>query len=205
MTDKLVLASASPRRSELLGKMGINFQICKSTVDESTIKATSPSAFAVQAAYAKAQEVCERQEPNIWVLAADTVVTLDGTIYGKPTDRDDAFQMLCQLSGKPHEVITGVALCKAGTMQSHLKSVSTTVVFKELEKGQIEGYLDTGEPFDKAGAYGIQGKGGDLVSHIEGDYFNVVGLPCEMLLGILEEVEFGCETKLPVPPERWSR
>lgn len=199
----LVLASASPRRRELLNEMGVEFTVQTSSVDESAIAADHPRTFALRAAYAKARDVADHLEEETWVLAADTVVTRKMMLYGKPLDERDARRMLAELSGDTHQVITGVALAQAGSMKTFLRAETTQVTFRELMPPEIEAYLATGEPFDKAGAYGIQGEGGGLVARIDGDYFNVVGLPCEAVVELFEEADLGLKVKVPLPPERW--
>jgi len=200
---QLILASASPRRRELLDEMQLSFEVRPSKVDEKEILADHPRTFALRAAYAKAQDVAGQCEEGAWVLAADTVVTRKMILYGKPESEADARRMLKSLSGETHQVITGLALAEAGTMKSYLRAVATRVVFRELSETDIDVYLATGEPFDKAGAYGIQGEGGSLINHIEGDYFNVVGLPCVALGELLEEAGLELHPRLPESPERW--
>ncbi|MDX2177695.1 MAG: Maf family protein [Candidatus Sumerlaeia bacterium] len=207
-----VLASASPRRRELLAAMGIPFEVRASEVDESTIAADQPRTFALRAAYAKAMDVARRLPVGTPVLAADTVVALRSVLYGKPADADDARHMLEQLSGETHEVITAIALARAGSLECHLASETTAVTFRRLTAEEIDAYIATGEPFDKAGGYGIQGAAADLIDHIDGDYFNVVGLPCGCLLELLERAGFegagagegGRAWKEPEAPGRWG-
>ncbi len=199
----IILASASPRRRELLIAMGIPHDVAPSTVDESLIAADHPRTFALRAAYAKAMDVARASEEGRWVLAADTVVTMNLILYGKPVDRDHARQILRVLSGQRHDVITAVALTCAGSPTAYLRAETTRVVFRELTEAEIDTYVATGEPMDKAGAYGIQGAGGELVSAIEGDYYNVVGLPCRVVAELLEEAALDLKTTLPPPPERW--
>lgn len=200
----IVLASASPRRTELLNLMGVTHRIVKSTVDEDKIAADHPRTFALRAAYAKAQDVAKRVDEETWVLGADTVVTRQLVLYQKPEFPDAARRMLLKLSGQTHEVITGLALCLAGSMRSHLASATTRVTFRELTLPEIDEYVATGEPLDKAGAYGIQGRGADLIERIDGDYYNVVGLPCATLAGLLEEAGLEMPIRLPEAPGRWG-
>lgn len=199
----IVLASSSPRRRELLEAMGIPFEVIPSSVDETKILADHPRTFALRAAYAKALDVASVQPEETWVLAADTVVTLRMRLFGKPDSPADAARMLRALSGQTHDVITGLALLEAGRNQSWLQPVATRVTFRELTDQEIQTYVETGEPMDKAGAYGIQGRGGDLIDTIDGDYFNVVGLPCEALAQLFEEAGLDLKVSLPEPPARW--
>lgn len=170
----LLLASASPRRAELLRTAGIPFVCEPSRAGELPVGSRPPEALAVENARRKASEVSARF-PGRLTLGADTVVVLDGHTLGKPSDRDDAARMLRALSGRTHEVMTGVCLTDGKTVRTDL--CVTRVRFRELDGDRIARYVATGECDDKAGAYGIQGRGGLLVEGIEGDYFNVVGLP----------------------------
>lgn len=175
---KIILASASPRRSELLKSHGVDFTVITAPVDEREIEKnyTLPQDTVSALSYAKAKAVFNAH-PNCVVIGADTCVALDNVIFGKPKDENDAFGMLKALSGKTHNVFTGV------TILSKNKSITycakTGVVFNNLTDSEINNYIATGEPMDKAGAYGIQGMGKALVSHYEGDYENVVGLPSD--------------------------
>ena len=185
-----ILASASPRRRELMGLMGIDFEVLVSDADESAVPKDLPIKLYVQElallkATAIAKYVLHKKKTHI--IAADTVVTLDGKILGKPKDKADAINMLTELSGKTHEVYTGICVMRMSDAKSVCKSVCTRVSFKELSAEKIEAYVDTKEPMDKAGAYGIQGIGSMLIDGIEGDYFNVVGLPVAALSELLEE------------------
>ena len=177
----LVLASSSPRRREMLTTMGLSFEVVPSDIDETGGEGEAPRSLVEGWAKEKAQ-VVSRQFPDCWVLAADTIVVLGGTIFGKPQNVDDAAGMLRQLSGRSHEVISGVCLKHGLRHFVHVRSVRTLVHFKPLDAAEIDAYVATGEPMDKAGAYGIQGMGAFLVRSIEGSYTNVVGLPlCETL------------------------
>jgi len=183
----LILASRSPRRRLLLRSVGIEFTIEPGIEDEPSLQIVSPAGAAEKQARHKASHVSS-SFPNSWVLGADTIVVLDGQIFGKPSDNSEAGRMLRMLSGRVHEVITGMCLENAGKSISRLGSVSTKVRFKPLSSEQIESYIRTGEPMDKAGAYGIQGIGAFLVQSIEGSYTNVVGLPlCETVEWLEEE------------------
>ena len=177
---KIILASASPRRSELLKKHGIEFTVMVSQAEEISV-GESPRQIAEQNAYLKAKAVfdtLENQE-QILVIGADTVVALGNTIYGKPKDKVDACNMLKSLSGKEHSVITGVAIIKSENNEvSVLKpSEETTVKFKNLTDAEIDDYTNTNEPYDKAGSYALQGEAKRFVEYVKGDRENVIGLP----------------------------
>ena len=180
MTDRvgrvrLILASASPRRRELLGRLGVEFEVVPSDIDE--ILVGEPSGETVAAlALAKARAVAGRVGDGI-VVGADTVVVIDGVALGKPVDAEDARAMLRRLRGRAHEVITGVAVVDAETGRAETTAVATRVVMADVGDDVIESYVASGEPHDKAGAYAIQGRGAALVSEFVGSYSNVVGLP----------------------------
>lgn len=174
----LILASSSPRRKELLELLGIPFQVRVSDVEETYQDGLQPEEIVMELARIKSIAVAETNKKSI-VIGADTIVVSDGKVLGKPADKEEAISTLRQLSGKVHQVYTGVALIKAGN--THLFYEKTDVEFWPLEEKQIEQYVLTGEPFDKAGSYGIQGYGSLLVKRIEGDYFTVVGLPVSRL------------------------
>ena len=180
----VILASASPRRQELLRYAVSEFQIIPSDADETlpdNIEAESSAEFL---AVKKAMAVAEKHENDI-VIGCDTVVVLGDEIMGKPADKNDAAAMLSRLSGKVHKVITGVCICRNGRSMSF--SECTEVEFYELSADDIESYVSTGDPMDKAGAYGIQSEGCVLVKGIKGDFFNVVGLPVARLKRMLEK------------------
>lgn len=200
---RLILASASPRRVELLTEMGLRFETMPSEVDESKISADQARTFALRAAYAKAKDVASRVEGSALVIGADTVVAQGLLLFGKPKSRVEAKSMLRQLSGRTHKVITAIAIVESGKKLSLLDADETKVTFRKLDDRDIEAYLETGEPFDKAGAYGIQGLGGMLVESIEGDFHTIVGLPCALLLKML--AQFMDVGRAKVPPVRWSR
>lgn len=170
---KIVLASKSPRRSEILKNAGIDFTVRVADADETIPDGTKPQDAVVFLAARKAMAV-ERAEDEL-VLGADTVVVLDNKVLGKPKDREDAYNMLRSLSGRVHSVFTGV--CAIGNGVSITFAEETKVEFLPLTDKEIFNYIDTNEPYDKAGAYGIQGLASKFVRGIEGDYFNVVGLP----------------------------
>ena len=174
----VVLASASPRRRELLQKAGVAFTVKVSDADEHIEPDTPPHEAVMSLARQKAQAVAETC-PDDLVIGADTVVVYNGAILGKPADRADAVRMLHMLSGQTHDVYTGVCLVRAGNAETFFER--TQVTFWPLTAHEIEAYVDTGEPMDKAGAYGIQERGCTLVRSICGDYFNVVGLPVAAL------------------------
>ncbi len=175
---KTILASASPRRRELLGYVVKDFDIIPSDVDETIPEVVNPENSAEYLAVKKAKAVSNEHMQDI-VIGCDTVVILDGEVFGKPADKTDARIMLEKLSGRIHKVITGVCLCRENEMKSF--SSVTEVEFYNLSEDEIEEYIATGEPMDKAGAYGIQGYGSLLVKEIHGDFFNVVGLPVSRL------------------------
>ena len=182
----IVLASASPRRRELLERIGVtNFTVAAPNVDESVEPGLSPADTVETLSLRKARAAAEHLGPDDLILAADTVVALDGGILGKPRDEDDAFSMLSALSGREKRVYTGVTVLRGDrTVTQH---EVTAVTFRALAPDEIWGYIATGEPMDKAGAYGIQGVGALLVSGIRGDYSNVMGLPVFRLGLILRE------------------
>ncbi|NRG31534.1 Maf family protein [Niallia circulans] len=174
LKQTLILASSSPRRKELLEELQIPFVISSSNVDESFDPSISPNEIVMELARRKVEAIyADEQYP--FILGADTVVYLNGAILGKPASHEEAFRMLRELSGKTHSVYTGVAIMANGICSTFYEK--TDVLFWELTDDEIHDYLDTGEPFDKAGAYGIQGVGRTLVKEIKGDYFTVVGLP----------------------------
>ena len=176
--EPIILASKSPRRQELIKNITEDFEVVVSPVEEVLPEGLSPEDAPLYLARLKAGAVAD-EHPDRLVIGADTVVILDGEVLGKPRDRDDARRMLRLLSGKVHTVITGC--CLIGGERERGFSQSTKVEFYPLTDGEIDDYIATGEPFDKAGAYGIQGKGMLLVKGIEGDYFNVMGLPVGLL------------------------
>ena len=180
----MILASASPRRNELLSLILDEFQIEPADVDESIENNIPLEQIPAYLAAKKAKYVSERHPDDI-VIGCDTGVFIDNNIIGKPSNEKAAYQILKLLSGRTHHVITGVALCRGGRISCF--SQATEVEFYPLSEEEINDYILTGEPMDKAGAYGIQGKGAIFVRGIKGDYFNVVGLPVAMLKRKLEE------------------
>lgn len=174
---KLILASASPRRAEILRNAGFSFQTISSAIDETPIPNESPAEMVQRLADAKAELIAARAVGPAIIIAADTVVALDGHLFGKPRSTDDARRMLEALSGRTHAVLTGVTLIRLPDAKRSGFVESTLVHFVPLSADDISRYLASGEPYDKAGAYAIQGLGGRFIPRIEGDYFNVVGLP----------------------------
>ena len=185
---KLILASTSLRRAEILRDAGLSFTVVSSALDETPYPGEAPQVLVQRLADAKADLVAARSVGPAIVIAADTVVVLDGQVLGKPRSTEDARHMLEQLSGRTHSVHTGVALIRLPDAQ-RLQFVETTLVhFSRLTADEISRYLATEEPYDKAGAYAIQGRAGRFIPRIEGCYYNVVGLPLEHLLAALREL-----------------
>ncbi len=183
-SDVLVLASGSPRRRELLGEMGVKFEVQTAEVTElSELGADGPGGLAIQNAILKAEAV-SALVPNRWVLGADTIVALNSKIYGKPKDHGKAFEFLRELSGKRHDVLTGVALARRGKGTITFCEV-TTVTFKPLSDDEIHQYIETVHVLDKAGAYAAQGSSGWIIQRVEGSLSNVIGLPVERLRELL--------------------
>ena len=190
MTTKLILASASPRRAEILQNAGYTFSVVSSAIDETPIPGESAEAMVQRLADAKAELVAARSVGPAIVVAADTAVLIGTQILGKPRTTEDARHMLELLSGKTHSVITGVALIRLPDVERRSFVESTQVQFAVLSAEEIEEYLATGEPFDKAGGYAIQGRAGRFIPRIEGCYFNVVGLPLARMARELRELGF---------------
>jgi septum formation protein len=179
----LILASASPRRRQLLEMIGIPVEVRPSQVPEVRKAGEGPRDYALRLAHDKASAV-----PGDLVLAADTIVVLDDELLEKPTDADEAVRMLLRLQGRTHHVITAIAL-RAGVTVFEAVDV-TAVTFRSAREGMLQAYVRTGEPMDKAGAYGIQGYGAALVEGIDGDFFGVMGLPLRLVLDVLAEAGF---------------
>ncbi|MGN6711902.1 Maf family protein [Anaerocolumna jejuensis] len=176
---KIILASGSPRRKEILEQAGVDFEIKASNAEEITDK-TNPPEMVEDLARLKAEEIKKKEEGEVLIISADTLVFLEGCPLGKPKGREDAYQMLSSLSGRKHEVYTGVAIIirEKGKAEKELVfHQMSRVEVETLSKEQIEAYIASGEPFDKAGAYAIQGKFAVHISGIEGEYNNIVGLP----------------------------
>ncbi|MBR5112959.1 MAG: septum formation inhibitor Maf [Clostridia bacterium] len=182
---KIILASSSPRRRELLSKAEVKFDICIKSVDETVPEGMSPAEGAEHTAAVKAMAVAFMNTEAV-VIGADTIVVLGDEILGKPKDKADAADMLKKLSGQEHEVITGVCLAYKGKYETF--HCSSKVKFYELTDDEIRHYVASGEPMDKAGAYGIQGKGMMLVESINGDYCNIVGLPVALTVRRIKEL-----------------
>jgi septum formation protein len=183
---KIVLASTSPRRLELLRGLGLKVNVVGSRVKESKFSIKNPEKLAKTLALTKAREVARRTKNGL-VIGADTIVVLKGKILGKPKDSKEAKSMLRELSGRTHEVLTGLAVVDASSGKTVVDFVRTKVKFRKLTKEEISNYVATDKPFDKAGAYAIQEKAGLFVEKIDGCYFNVVGLPLARLAEILKE------------------
>lgn len=186
--NKLILASRSPRRSELLSSLGLEFTVSPSKVEESTDPGQSPEQNATNIARDKARWVA-RNNPGSYVLGADTIVVLGQEIIGQPTDEEDARRILSKLAGKQHRVITGVVLINPEAKEYETAVVST-VIIKTVPENKIRSYIATGEPLDKAGAYAIQGEGAFLVESWEGSWSNIVGLPLEALTDLFKQAGF---------------
>jgi septum formation protein len=183
----LVLASQSPRRAELIGRLGLEFDVVPADIDESYGEGEMPHDHAERLALEKAQVVAATH-PHALVVGSDTIVVVDGAVLGKPRSEAQAVEMLMRLSGREHEVCTGIAVARGGRVESGLERVK--VRFRAIDRQACEEYVATGEPMDKAGAYGIQGFGSAIVERIEGDYFAVMGLPVVRMLGLIERFGF---------------
>ena len=181
---KIILASASPRRRELLGFITENFTVCVSDAEEITDPSLSPEET-VRALAALKGEAVLAEHPDDVIISADTIVVLDDKILGKPHSRDEAFCMLSSLSGRVHTVFTGVCVIYGDKKLCFAER--TDVTFCDLSEDDINAYIETGEPFDKAGGYGIQGRGSVMISSITGDYYNVMGLPVARLNRLLRD------------------
>lgn len=182
---KVVLASASPRRRDLLDLIGIKHEVRPANIDETMRPREAPARHAERLAREKASVIAVR-DPDLITIGADTVVVVNRKVLGKPTDTADAARMLGMLSGREHTVITAVAVARGRKLRSAIEEVR--VKFRRLRDDEIEAYIATGEPMDKAGAYGIQGFGATIVERVEGDYFAVMGLPLARLVGLLRDV-----------------
>lgn len=190
---KIILASASPRRAEILRSAGIAFEICATRVEESRREGESPVELVRRLAEAKARAAAEPSaaalfdEPRI-LVGADTEVVVDGAVLGKPASAEDARAMLRLLSDRAHDVITGLALLRVPGGEIRVEYESTRVTFAAMSENEIADYVASGEPFDKAGGYAIQGRAGRYITRVEGCYFNVVGLPLARLYRLLREI-----------------
>lgn len=184
----LILASASPRRVELLKQLGLEFEICPANLDESVDPSWSPEDIVKNLAKQKAEFVAaqvEKNGRNYILIAADTIVVLDGKVYGKPTSKQEAVSMLKELSGRCHQVYTGICLYSKSSNRYDLSHEVSSVVFRKLGDQEISAYVDTGEPMDKAGSYALQGTGCFLIEKIDGCYSNVIGLSVPLLVKML--------------------
>jgi septum formation protein len=185
---RLILASASPRRAQILRDAGISFSVVSSAVDETPYPDETPQQHVQRLADAKAELVAARAVGPAILIAADTVVVLEGQILGKPRSTEEARRMLELFSGRTHSVVTGVSLLRLPEMERRQFVETTLVYFNRLSPDQISRYLSTEEPYDKAGAYAIQGHAGRYIPRIEGCYFNVVGLPLAHVVAALHEL-----------------
>ncbi|RME39859.1 MAG: septum formation inhibitor Maf [Deltaproteobacteria bacterium] len=190
-SHSIILASASPRRRELLERIGIHVKVVPAHIDETSLAGETPDEHVRRLSRAKAESVAAGQPDGRFFIGSDTVVVLDGRILGKPVDRNEAAAMLRALSGKRHQVWSGFAVHDRTRGLTLDGAVCTEVEFRTLNPQEIDGYIETGEPMDKAGAYAIQGIGTFMVRQIHGSYTNVVGLPLAELLDVLAELGAG--------------
>ena len=186
--DKIILASSSPRRSDILKTAGIPFEVVTSDADETCPPGLAPDEYTVTLAVRKLNAVYEMTKSERLILAADTVVAADGLILGKPEDEEDAYRMLKMLSGRVHHVYTGIAMKKGDKLVTDCGV--TAVKIRYLTDAEIRAYISTGEPFGKAGSYAVQERGGALVETVNGNYQNVVGLPIDLVITHLKN-DFG--------------
>lgn len=189
----IILASGSPRRRELLERMGLEFTIRTASHDETMDPAKAPGDEVARVSLLKAQTVASLCAADDLIIAADTIVVCDSLVMGKPHSQEDAFSMLRRLSGRDHQVMTGLTVMQGGTAET--VTVKTTIRFRALSDEEIRAYIATGEPMDKAGAYGIQGLAAIFVERLDGDYYNVMGLPVCTLATMLRKrgvTIFGC-------------
>lgn len=182
----IILASASPRRKEILENTNVKFKIMSSMIEELTLDNESPCQMVMRLAFEKGMDVASRQKSDL-IISADTIVVLDDIILGKPKDEIQAREMIKSLSGRSHQVITGISLINLDNNKKIIDYVISNVKFKSLSEQDINDYIATKESLDKAGAYGIQGYGALLVDEIQGDYFNIVGLPISRLSDLLKK------------------
>jgi septum formation protein len=181
MENRFILASKSPRRSEMLIKLGLNLDVIPSGVEETPIPEETPREHVLRLAEAKAVDIGSRY-PDQWIISADTIVLINGSILGKPRSEGEALEMLGRLSGQEHFVLTGFSVRHFGKGKGGHQAVETAVKVKTLQPAEMKWYVNTGEPFDKAGGYAIQGVGAFMIESIRGSYTNVVGLPlCELV------------------------
>ncbi|WP_296647203.1 Maf family protein [Romboutsia sp. 13368] len=182
----IILASASPRRREILENTNVKFDIISSSIDELVLEGESPCQMVMRLAFEKGTDIASKRKSDL-VISADTIVVLDNTVLGKPKDEEEARAMITNLSGKTHQVITGISLINLENNKKIIDYVISNVKFKNLSEDDINDYIKTKESLDKAGAYGIQGYGALLVEEIQGDYFNIVGLPISKLSDLLKK------------------
>ena len=182
----IILASASPRRKEILENTNVKFKIMASSIEELRLEGESPCQMVMRLAFEKGIDIASRQKSDL-VISADTIVVLDNTVLGKPKDEIEARKMITSLSGRTHQVITGISLINLDNNKKIIDYVISNVKFKNLSEEDINDYIRTKESLDKAGAYGIQGYGALLVEEIQGDYFNIVGLPISKLSDLLKD------------------
>lgn len=187
---KIILASASPRRRELLSRIGLDIEVIPSQAEEDLTKNISPELLVSELALLKASDIGKITAKGFYIIGADTVVVYNKKVLGKPQNEQQAFEMLNMLQGKTHQVYTGICIIDTTSGKSVTAYECTSVSFLALSEQEINAYIKTGEPMDKAGAYGIQDLGALLIKGIEGDYFNVVGLPLSRLARLFKE-EFG--------------
>lgn len=190
MTINLILASGSPRRKLLLQQLDISFETDPPDVDESVAMGEAPELYVTRLSAKKAQAVAKRYDSESVILAADTTVVLHGNILGKPESKEHGLQMLSELSGSRHDVLTGVSICRGPRIETFF--VSTQVTFRHLGEKEIAWYWETGEPQDKAGSYGLQGAGAAFVETLTGSYSNVIGLPLSETVLILRDFSVEC-------------
>ncbi len=187
-----ILASASPRRKEILEKAGLKVVVMPSHADESSVTVSEPAQRVMELALLKGIDTAKYVSKNDYVIAADTIVVAEGKIMGKPHDKKEALLMLMALSGKWHEVYTGYCVIEAKSGEASVRYEKTRVKFRDISESEARRYIDTREPMDKAGAYGIQGRGRLFVERIDGDFYNVVGLPV-CALSVMLKNEFGVD------------
>ena len=187
---RLILASSSPRRRELLIQIGLTFDIIPAHIDETRRASEDPTAYVQRLALEKAQTI-HAMHPSVFVLGADTTVEIDGHALEKPADSADAERMLRALSDRAHHVHTGLTLLSPDGQRTHLET--TSVTFSVIDNAELQHYLDSGEPYDKAGAYGIQGYAARWIPRIDGDYFNVMGLPLAATVRLLKELSYSSD------------
>lgn len=179
VSDRFILASASPRRSELLKLLGLEFEVLPSGIDEIVREGETPTEHVHRLATAKAMELADRY-PEAWVIGADTIVVINGDFLGKPATESEARAMLGKLSGCKHQVYTGIAITRKLAEVNLSEVVASEVIFKDISQEEIDWYVMTDEPYDKAGGYALQGRGAFFIKEIHGSYTNVIGLPlCE--------------------------